>query len=280
MSVSIKLNGSGLDFIADVTLFQATQIMAFIAQQGEAIDTPINLVTPPKTELLQDNAGKTTPSGTYDSPRSAIDELAAKSIPQKIVAIAFYLGATSQNGMILNFEDVLAEFTKAGAAKPTHFAREVKKTVSEGYVYLEGKSAFRLLSKTDTIPRDKFPKLKRKSSATRPKSSAPGEKLTVRPEITSMPRETFLDGYKDHFEITNRSDQILWILKYAAKHSFPSLNRREIVTISSHLGGKLTGQNFTSSNGPNAKNGYISTTLSQITLSAKGEAYVTQTLTK
>lgn len=277
MSVSIKLNGSGLDFTADVTLFQATQIMAFIAQQGEATGAPMHLVTPPQVELPKGQTVVPIPQGrAYDSPRSAIDALVAKLIPHKIVAIAFYLGATSQNNMILSFEDVLAEFSKAGEAKPTHFPREVKKAVAEGYIYLENKNSFRLLSKTDTIPQDGFPKSKRKSSASRPKSSKPAEKLIVRPEVSAMPTTTTMDGYKDYFEIDKRTDQILWILKYAQANSLSSLNRREIIAVSSKLGGVFHVNNFTSANIPNVTKGYITLTGSLISISAKGEKHFTE----
>lgn len=275
MGVSIKLNGNGLDFTANITLFQATQIMAFIAQQGEDANTPLLSIVPAETELLQGSStgSATVQNSAYDSPRSAIDSLVAKSIPQKIVAIAFYLGATSQNGMVLQFEDVLAEFAKAGAAKPTHFPREVKKTVAEGFIYLEDKSSFRLLSKTDTIPHDGFPKSKHKSATSKPKNGNPAEKLVVRPEILDMPITTTMDGHEDYFKIDKRPDQILWILKYAQVNSFTALNRREVLAISSKLGGVFNTGNFAGANQPNVTNGYITLTGSLISMSAKGEKH-------
>jgi hypothetical protein len=280
MDVSIKLNGSGLDFTGNVTLFQATQIMAFIAQRGEATEAPIQLITPPsKPELLVNPATDISRNSVYDSPRAAIDELGASSIPQKIVAIALYLGATSQNGTILDFEDVLAQFTKAGAAKPTHFSREVKKAVAEGFVYLEDKSTFRLLSKTDAIPQDGFPRLTRRSTASKKKPGAPAEKLTVRPEVASMPITTVMDGFKDYFTIDKRPDQILWILKYAQANLISSLNRVEIIAISSKLGGVFTSGNFASANLPNVTKGYITLTGSSISISAKGEQHVAELTT-
>lgn len=277
MDVMIQLNGSGLDYNGKVTLFQATQIMAFIAQQGETSVPAISLVSPTsESEVLTKPVVELPASSTFDSPRTAINELRANSIPQKIVAIAFYLGASSQNSMIVKFEDVLEQFGKSGSSKPTQFPREVKKAVAEGYVYLEDKTSFRLLSKTDVILQDGFPKLTRKGVSSKKKSGVPVEKLTVRLEVTSMPITTVMEGYKDYFTIEKRPDQILWILKYAELKSLQGLNRVEIIAISSKLGGVFTSGNFTSGNVPNVTKGYITQTGSLISISAKGEKHISE----
>jgi len=270
MSVSIKLMGEGLDFTGEVTLFQAAQIMAAIAKpdevSGESLPAPTQ-----KPPVL----GEVVGGSEYDSPRQAIDALKANTNPKKIVAIALYLGATSQNGKTLTTDDVIAEFAKAGEPTPTHIARDMKKAVTAGHIYFENKNEFRLLAKTDSIPESGFTSVKQKGSSSSPKptgKSAP--KPTVRSEIATMPIITTLDGHKDYFSITKRSDQILWILKYAQSVAPNGLNRAEITYLSSQIGGDITSRIFSSTNASNVKNGFISSTGMVIALTAKGEKYM------
>lgn len=280
MEVKVNLSGSGLEYEGNVSFFQATQIMAFIAQQGD-LNTPDQQILPVSNEgeiVTLVKRESTERAATYESPRAAFVELNAVSYPHKIIALALYLGATSQNGMLVETSEVKALFGKAGDKEPTHFNRELKAAISEGYAVLEGKNTFRLLSKTDKLASEKFPKATRKKSGGKSKSASSKEKLTVRDQVAAIPITSTLEGQLDFFSVKRRPDQILWILKYAQSHSLHSLNRVEILAICSKLGGVLSTGNFTSANQPNITDGHITTIGSQISISAKGEIYILDAL--
>jgi hypothetical protein len=159
MSVKISLNGDGLNYEGQIELLQATKIMAFIVQPEiieasapDVIDAPLGIET--------NNAGSSTRQ--FESPRVAIKQLNAQTNPQKIVAIALYLGATPENGNLTTIENVLIEFKKAGEPTPKNISRDLRVAVSDGYVYKEEKDAFRLLTPVDLVlEQNCFPKQKR-----------------------------------------------------------------------------------------------------------------------
>lgn len=275
MGVKIQLSGSGLNFDGEVSLFQATQIMAFIARppEQESNESPLELLSSEaKTEAPKSNVRR------YESPRDAIDSLQAKTNPQKIVALSLYLGATSANGVIIEYSQVLAEFTNAGEKTPKNISRDVNDAVSAGYLYPTSKTSFRLLLSADTVPEQGFKTVKRRRSAPKNRDKASAPKLEIRAEVLNMPIVTSLDGYMDYFDLKLRSDQIVWILKYAEGHKIAGLNRLEIINVSSRIGGDIDSKAFTASNKANVKNGYVSLTGSQFALTAKGNKYASEEL--
>lgn len=278
MDVTIKMTGSGLDFNGTITLFQAAQIMAAIAKPGDVKtnDNQPELLT--GDVVAQPQVLKPVQSA-YESPRQAIELLGATTNPQKIVAIALYLGANSENSKLISNEEVLAEFVKAGEAKPAKIARDVKDAVAAGYLYPESKTTFRVLTAADSIPEVGFKKPTRKRTVIKGNKGEPAVKLVVRPEVTDLPITATLDGYKDFFDLDKRSDQILWILKYVQPTMSEGLNRLEIIQICSKLGGDINSQSFTSSNTPNIKNGYLAVTKEMMALTAKAEKHMTEKLT-
>lgn len=274
MDVKIKLDGNGLNFDGGITLFQATQIMAFIARpiDPDKADTPIELLSDP---IQTGERKQITNTSRFESPREAINTLQAKTNPQKVVALALYLGASSENGMVVEFDSILTEFAKAGEPTPKNISRDVKDAVTAGYVYPESKTSFRLLSSADAVPDQGFKKIKRRrgnSPKTANGKAAP--KLVVREEVLSMPITTTLDGFADYFDFKGRADQILWILKYAESNKLNALNRLEITHICSKLGGTVDSKGFTSGNTANVKNGYISSAGSLFSITAKGNKYM------
>lgn len=280
MTVKITIEGDGLAFDREIDLFQATQIMGFIAksqtletyqQHGDRlVDASENGVPP--VLVFDDNSKK------YESPRQAIDELKAKTNPNKIVAIALYLGATSQNGRVLSHAEVVTEFAKAGEPTPKNITRDITGAVSDGYVYPESKTSFRLLSPADKLDEVGFKKSKKRPSSSTTKSGDKKNPLVVREEIESMVIQTTLDGMKDFFQLKERADKILWMLKYVKSNGVNELNRKEVFRLSSKLGGDVTSKNFTASNQPNIKNGHISQQNELISISAKGNIYIDKNL--
>ncbi len=277
MDVEISLNGSGLQFTGKVTLFQATQIMAFIAKPSgtemaeQRADLLDELVETSQTKKIE-----ATGTSAYESPRQAIDQLHAKTNGQKIVAISLFLGATSQNGKILQNDEVLAEFARAGEATPTNITRDLKDAVSAGYIYPVDKKSFRLLSPADNVAEDGFKKSKRKRTVGKTADGEKLPKLTVRAEVNSLSLTTSLDGYIDYFDSPTKADQILWILQYAKTDGMNDLNRLEVCQISAKLGGDINSKSYASANVANVRNGYIASAGQAISLTIKGERHLAE----
>lgn len=276
MAVKLTINGDGLTFEKEIEMFQATQIMGFIAK-SEVLTTNVSqdnvaplmdTSAPVQPVMLVDETEK-----KYESPRQAIDTLKAKTNPHKLVAIGLYLGATSQNSRILTHAEILSEFSKAGEPTPKNFPRDVNNAVADGYVYPESKTTFRLLSSTDNLAETGFKKSRARSSGSK-QTSGPRAKLEVRPEVDTLPIETTIEGLKGFFEVKDRSDKIMWILKYAENNGVIGLNRKEIFHLSAKLGGDLDSQNFTNAHRPNIKNGYVMQQGEIIGISARGKQYI------
>lgn len=274
MDVEIQLSGSGLVYKGIVTLFQATQIMAFISKP---IDQGPDIIGAEERPSLQSTTRTDAQANAqvYESPRLAIDSLGAKTNPQKIVAIAFYLGATSQNGQTFTTEEVLKGFAGAGERTPKNITRDLRDAVTAGYIFADDKSGFRLLSATDNVPTEGFKKVKTKRRTT-PKQGNESKKTkaTVRDEISKLPIITSLNGYVDLFDLKVRGDQLLWLIQYAKSHQVTSVNRQEVIYIAKKMGTSLDSQNFASSNTPNVKNGYISSEGDLMSLTPKGEKHL------
>lgn len=256
MDVEIKLKGSGLEFFSKISLMQATQIIAFLAR-------PANTNTQSEEEQILAPISGTmdtplTNGSKYNSPREAINMLGAKTNPQKIVALALYLGITSQNNKLFSSQDIVVQFAKAGEKTPKNITRDLKDAVIAGYIYLGDEGKYRLLNSADTVATDGFKKIKKQKSKIKGSSKA-GRKpaATVRSEVEQLAVSTSLESYPKFFDLSLRSDKILWILAYAKKNSIDGLNRTEIVSYSKKIGGKLNTQIFTSSNTPNIKGDFI-----------------------
>ncbi len=273
MDVEIKLSGSGLEYTGNVTLFQATQIMAFISKPT---DQEIDIVGSGGQRSIESSIPKNEPtSKAYESPRQAIDKLGAKTNPQKIVAIAFYLGASSQNDQLFTIEEILTGFSKAGAPTPKNITRDLKEAVGAGYIYAEDKNTYRLLSLTDDVVTEGFKKQKAKRRTT-PKQAGDTKKTkaVVRDEVNALSLQTSMEGYVDLFTLKVRGDQILWLIRYAKSNGIAAANRQEIIYIAKKMGVNLDSQNYASSNAPNTKNGFISLEGDLIALTPKGETHL------
>lgn len=276
MEVEIKITGSGLQFESKVNLFQATQIMAFISRVDQANGTQDGQVLP-EPPLEYSAAPKTLIEHTmdvqtiYESPHSAIAKTGAKTNPQKIVALAFYLGATSTNEKLFSVDDILTCFKKAGESTPKNINRDFRDAVSAGYVYQEEKGTYRLLSSVDEVPSDGFKKAKKRKVSSAG-SGGSKVKLSVRDEVKAARILTSMQGYPDYFKLDSRSDQVLWVIAYLQAEGIDGINRAEIIHFTKKIGGKVTSQNFTSSNTPNVKEGYIYVEADLVKLTPKGES--------
>ena len=279
MEVSIKMTGVGLDFNSTISLYQAAQIMAALSKP----DQDINVTTPHTTKDIQelgeapttDEEPSSKETSPFESPREAIDALKASTFSKKIIAVAMYMGATSQNNMLVNISEVITEITKAGEPKPTQIPREVKKAVTAGYIYLEDKNQFRLLAPVDTIKKDNFAKFKKgKSSSTTKKAGKKREKLVVRAEVAGMSFSTNIEKYQDYFSIKGIKDRMLWLIKYGQAATPGGLNRLEIMHISKMIGGEIAPSAFSVYQQKNIKDGHLAQVNTKLILTTNGEKYL------
>lgn len=273
MEVEIKITGSGLQFESTVSLFQASQIMAFIsrADQVNAVQDD-DIMSGQSVTGAQDRQTLVSHSldtqSVYESPHAAIAQTKAKVNPQKIVALAFYLGATSTNQKTFTTDEILANFKRAGESTPKNINRDFREAVAAGYIFQEDKGIYRLLSAVDNVPSEGFKKPSRKKTASGVQS--PKKKLSVRDEVKQVRISTSLEGYPDYFSISNRSDQILWVIEYFKAHDIDGINRAELIDFTKKIGGEVTSKNFTASNTPNIKGSYIYIENEALKLTPKG----------
>lgn len=273
MEVEIKISGSGLQFESKVSLFQATQIMAFVsradqangAQDGEIMaGIPADRTVEPRTLV-----GHTLDVQTvYESPYAAIAQTKAKTNPQKIVALALYLGATSTNQQVFTIDEILGGFKKAGESTPKNINRDFREAVSAGYVFQEEKGVYRLLSSIDNVSAEGFKKPAKKRSGT--SGGAKAKKLKVRDEVKNVRILTSMEGYPDYFKLDTHSDAVLWVVEYLKLEGIDGANRAEILDFTKKIGGKITSKNYTKSNMPNVKESYIYVENDLVRLTPKG----------
>lgn len=273
MEVEIKISGSGLQFESKVSLFQATQIMAFIsradqangAQDGEIMaGIPADRTVEPRTLV-----GHTLDVQTvYESPYAAIAQTKAKTNPQKIVALALYLGATSTNQQVFTIDEILSGFKKAGESTPKNINRDFREAVSAGYVFQEEKGVYRLLSSIDNVATEGFKKPAKKRNGA--SGGAKATKLKVRDEVKGVRILTSMEGYPDYFKLDAHSDAILWVVEYLKAEGIDGANRAEILDFTKKIGGKITSKNYTSSNMPNVKESFIYIENDLVRLTPKG----------
>jgi hypothetical protein len=276
MDVEIKLTGSGLQFESKVSLFQATQIMAFISRAEQA-NTPLSnggTIDSSDASVYEAHtldANSLDAKTIYESPHAAIAQTRAKTNPQKIVALAYYLGATSTNQRHFTTDEILACFKKAGESTPKNINRDFREAVAAGYVFQEEKGTYRLLSSVDSVQSEGFKKVAKKRATTSASGSQSKTKLVVRDEIKNMRISTSMDGHHDFFAIKSRADQILWVVEYTKTLGVDGVNRFEIIDFVKKVGGDITSKNFTASNVPNVKNGYIYSEQEVLRLTPKGQ---------
>lgn len=275
MEVEIKLTGSGLQFESKVSLFQATQIMAFISRadqvntlQDDEIAARPTASSVPSSHTLIDHSLDT--QSVYESPHAAIAQTKAKINPQKIVALAFYLGATSTNQRTFTTDEILANFKKAGESTPKNINRDFREAVAAGYIFQEEKGVYRLLSSVDSVASEGFKKPTRKKTQAGSSNGQKKTKLSVRDDVKNVRISTSMDGYPDYFKLGARSDQILWVIEYLKTLGVDGVNRLEIIEFTKKVGGKINSKNFTSSNTPNVKESYIYIENEVLKLTPKG----------
>lgn len=124
MAVRVHLEGDGLLYDDETTVFQAAQIIGFL-KNNEALATSGAVAT--NTTLL----GVSSPK---QSPRAALQESNAKTNAQKIAALGCYV-AEQNNHESFELEEVKIAFRKAGEPLPKNFSRDARDAVTANLIY-------------------------------------------------------------------------------------------------------------------------------------------------
>lgn len=176
MSVNIELEGEGLKYTSEVSIFQAGQIIAFLnngeAFTGQSSQGSNMVVSLPGTAL----------TGT-STLREILDQSGAKDNPQRITAAGSYIMQREAHDAF-TVPELKAVFKKSGETLPQNIGRDLKKAINFGYLdevvgdknsYYITDAGLRYLS--DGFPASSEKRTPSKSISKRRTSTAPREKV-------------------------------------------------------------------------------------------------------
>lgn len=123
MAVKVHLEGDGLLFTDETSVFNAAQIIGFL-KNSDSLEVGIRQ---PNTQRLMGSQSRL-------SPREALLQSTAKTNPQKIAVLGHYQANVTQHDSF-SLEEVKAAFRKAGEPLPGNFSRDVSDAVSLGYIF-------------------------------------------------------------------------------------------------------------------------------------------------
>lgn len=233
MSIKIKISGDGLEFEGETQLFRASQIIAFLSQEGSEPAPSLEKVTL-ATPIANTGASR-------QSPREALDDAQAKSYPQKITVLGFYL-MLRDNAESFSATEVRELLKKSGEPLPGNFARDLKTAKNLGWIYSAGadSDSYYVTQKGKEAVTSQFT-----SGASGGLSSRKTRKKIGRPasenKLTSVASSRIRDVIKS-FEIPtdfnglsywgtpalNKQEKILWLLAVSDQAGHDSLTAQEI----------------------------------------------------
>lgn len=126
--VELTLKGGGLDFTCKTTLPKAAQIIGFVST--EEVISARSITTEPITLPAETKAGT-----IFSSPIEAVRQSGARSYPQKIAALGYFL--TKRNGTeTFDQKEIMVLLRRMGDA-PRNFTRDLNNAELLGYVNKE-----------------------------------------------------------------------------------------------------------------------------------------------
>lgn len=261
----------------EITIAQAAQIITFLnAAEGEEASLGSDLGGD-----AQRGGRSSTPAGrksgkAVESARDALDLSAAKTNPEKIVALGAYV--LQDGGETFKVEDVKAQFRRARETPPANFSRDMSAAVQAGWIAQGEGDEYYVTNKIQRIFEGdfKFPNAgsgsKTRSSTKSTKNKA--EKPAVFAAIDEFP--TKLDGFPPYAKMKTNKDKILWALQFAKTKGIKGLTNKDVDWVTDHLGaGVPNGQITGAFNGAKAA-GYAnrSTQDKTIRITDDGETYL------
>jgi len=202
--------------------------------------------------------------GTEKSPREFLEESGAKSYPQKIAAIVGYIKAFLGK-MSASVDEVKSELERAGEPVTTNFFRDLKRTVSYGWVAKSQQEAdkFYITGKGSKALEEKFPVQEKKVVSGRRSRSSKGHFLTttIRPEMAKIELESSSATLGKYFSLGTKTERILWLLADAKEKGFENINYKELSYLADKIGDNIPGKSITALIEGYRRKGYIATPL-------------------
>ena len=274
----IKITISGkLSYEDNISLNQAAQIIAFIDSSSGA-----NFATTPAAATRLAPVQIANPGLTASTPREALDNAAARTNPEKIVAFAGLIHAEGKDTFTL--EDIKPLFRRAREATPKNLTRDFDVVIRLGWADEgEAKGEYYLTKKAMSTLESGFERERtpRKSSGpSTPKSTGtrrPRKAIEVPESFSGIdPIPASLDGVVDYTDLGTQKDRFLWVLKLAKTLGIDGLDNKDVVWLTDHLGAGLPSNNVgkTFSDARAAGNVNKSTQTHKIRITPKGEAYL------
>ncbi len=234
---TLTLKGK-IGYEEEITAAQAAQIIAFLnADEGKAppLGVPVLAPKPPARDArvkLVENA------------RDAIVRTAAKTNPEKIVALAAYV--LQDGGDTVKADAIKAQFQRARETTPAKFARDLSTAISLGWISEGDGGELYLTNKVNGIFEEGFvfPKAAPVSrSRSTKKTSTKAAKPDTLAEIDEF--EAVMIGYPSYAKMKSEKDRLLWILVYMRdKYARKTVTSKEIAWISDHIGTGIPSANI------------------------------------
>jgi DNA-binding PadR family transcriptional regulator len=234
MELTLTIEGIDLTYKKALSEFQAGQIISYLNNTDSAV------VTPEKTTTLSVLPGSTSPYPAVPmstSPRGALTDYNATTNPQRIATFGYYT-LTTQGKETFSIKEVRELFKKAGVSMPKNFSRDIREAVRMNYITDQGKDQYTITDKGIEALTEKFstenslPVKKKTPAGTKRKDSG---KVVVREEISKLEIVPDLAGYPNYWDLTTKTQRVIWLLTFADTHTVEGLSPSEISAIGNRL---------------------------------------------
>jgi hypothetical protein len=250
MVVNIKLSGEGLSFEGETDLLGAGQVIAFLNKSKEKKNLDGSLKSDPL--LLSMDAIVPRNVGT---PREALFDSGAKTNSEKIVTLVKYI--IDRNSVeSVSVQEIQIAFKKAGEPLPRNFSRDLKDTITIGYIYeIDSGDGYRLSDMGIQAVNSKFEKGATPMRAKKSKAINPAGK--VREEIKNLEVLPTYSGMNDFYSLATKGKKILWLIAYAMDKGIESVTPAEVHSLGEKLRENLPPSSFTALTDRIVKDGFI-----------------------
>jgi len=254
MSVTVKIEGDGINFNFTTNISKAGQIITFLGTDQSAENLSYTQPELNSTELLP------TPMKSK-TPRQALIESRASTNSQKIAVLGYYYCEVN-NLQTFPRSELKTLFGKVGEAMPKNIHRDLKEAVLANYLYEENPK-----EKPDEYLITEFGKetIKKgfsiESQATRKLSRSVSKKGVVKKiiseEVKKLEIVNTLEGFPNYWSLGQKGERILWLLMFAEKNGITLLSTADVEYMASRQRDNIPTRSFMALTETIYKRGYI-----------------------
>lgn len=238
--ITLTLAGK-ISYEDQITVAQAAKIITYLnadesngaATFGDGGDTQSDDVVSRSDDRGQDDADQSD-GNRVASAREALDVSAAKTNPEKIVALGKYV---MQDGTdTFKVEDVKTQFRRAREAAPANFSRDLGVALREGWLAETDDGEYFVTNKIEGIFDGgfKFPKSAGSGGRTRSAPRVSKEKPKVFAGIDEFPAH--MEGVAPYSKMKSEGARVLWALLFAKNHGIRGLGNKDVAWLTDNLG--------------------------------------------